>query len=58
MQHKVEEICSKFEMGRAFLRPSGTEDIIRLYVEAAKQEDVKEIQRQITEYVLSNKLVN
>lgn len=45
-------------MGRAFIRPSGTEDICRLYVEAAKDEDVKEIQRQITEYILSNKDVN
>ena len=45
-------------MGRAFIRPSGTEDICRLYVEATKLEDVKEIQRQITEYVLSNKDVN
>jgi len=58
IQHKVEEICSKFDMGRAFLRPSGTEDICRLYVEAKTIEDVKEIQKQITEYVLSNKDVN
>ena len=45
-------------MGRAFIRPSGTEDIWRLYVEATTLDDVKAIQKQITEYVLSNKDVN
>ena len=45
-------------MGRAFIRPSGTEDICRLYVEATTLDDVKAIQKQITEYVLSNKDVN
>ena len=45
-------------MGRAFMRPSGTEDIVRCYVEAEKLEDVKAIQQQLAEYLLSNKDVN
>jgi len=58
IQDKIDEICAKYPMGRAFIRPSGTEDICRLYVEATTLDDVKAIQKQITEYVLSNKDVN
>jgi phosphoacetylglucosamine mutase len=58
IQPKIEEICSKYEMGRAFIRPSGTEDICRVYVEATKLEDLKAIQQQINEYVLAHKEVN
>jgi len=58
IQNKIDEVCAKYPMGRAFIRPSGTEDICRLYVEATTLADVKEIQKQITEYVLSNKDVN
>ena len=58
IQDKIDEICAKYNMGRAFIRPSGTEDICRLYVEATTLDDVKAIQKQITEYVLSNKDVN
>jgi len=58
IQDKVDEICAKYPMGRAFMRPSGTEDIVRCYVEAEKLEDVKAIQQQLAEYLLSNKDVN
>lgn len=34
-QHKIEEAMRKVEMGRAFVRPSGTEDCVRVYAEAS-----------------------
>jgi len=58
IQEKIDEICKDYEMGRCFLRPSGTEDIVRCYVEAVNPEDGKAIQKRITEYLLSNKTVN
>lgn len=58
VQPKIDEICAKYEMGRAFIRPSGTEDICRLYVEAKKIEDVKAIQKEITEFILAHKEIN
>ncbi|GBP55505.1 Phosphoacetylglucosamine mutase [Eumeta japonica] len=37
LQEKIDELCTKYENGRAFVRPSGTEDILRIYAEADTQ---------------------
>ena len=37
LQEKVDEVVRKVEMGRAFVRPSGTEDCVRVYAEAKSQ---------------------
>ena len=37
-----------YQTTRAFLRPSGTEDVLRLYVEAATEEDVETITTKLT----------
>lgn len=34
VQEKIEEEVRKYEGGRAFVRPSGTEDCVRVYAEA------------------------
>jgi len=34
LQGKIEEAMRKIEMGRTFVRPSGTEDCVRVYAEA------------------------
>ena len=41
LQESIDTACSEVEGGRAFVRPSGTEDILRLYVEAKREEDVQ-----------------
>lgn len=35
LQEKIDAEIAKFSAGRAFVRPSGTEDVVRVYAEAA-----------------------
>ena len=35
LQAKIEELVRRYEGGRSFVRPSGTEDVVRVYAEAA-----------------------
>lgn len=37
IQAKVDGIVAKYQMGRSFVRPSGTEDCVRVYAEAASR---------------------
>jgi phosphoacetylglucosamine mutase len=39
LQTQLDEIMSTFPMGRCFIRPSGTEDVLRVYAEAISQSD-------------------
>ncbi|KAI9349697.1 hypothetical protein BDR26DRAFT_910931 [Obelidium mucronatum] len=39
LQEKINEQVSKFNKGRCFVRPSGTEDVVRVYAEAATREE-------------------
>ncbi|EIW71736.1 hypothetical protein TREMEDRAFT_28226 [Tremella mesenterica DSM 1558] len=41
LQELVDVEVGKYEMGRAFVRPSGTEDCVRVYAEAKTKEDVE-----------------
>lgn len=34
VQARIDELVRKYEAGRAFVRPSGTEDVVRVYAEA------------------------
>ena len=34
LQQKIDELTRKYDGGRAFVRPSGTEDVVRVYAEA------------------------
>ena len=38
LQAKIENIYEKVNSGRSFVRPSGTEDVVRVYAEATTQE--------------------
>ncbi|CAH2215779.1 jg14081, partial [Pararge aegeria aegeria] len=38
LQCRIDELVSKYTSGRSFVRPSGTEDVVRVYAEADTQE--------------------
>lgn len=38
LQNAIDELVAKVPDGRAFVRPSGTEDVVRVYAEGATQE--------------------
>lgn len=54
LQDTIDSIVKKYPNGRAFLRPSGTEDVVRIYSEAKNQEDVdlivSEIEQALTQF--------
>jgi phosphoacetylglucosamine mutase len=37
LQSKIDELVRRYEGGRSFVRPSGTEDVVRVYAEAVKR---------------------
>lgn len=39
LQSKIDEAVKEFEGGRSFVRPSGTEDCVRVFAEAATRLD-------------------
>ncbi|CAF1133190.1 unnamed protein product [Adineta ricciae] len=43
LQDCIDELVSKYPSGRSFVRPSGTEDIVRVYAEAATQEQADQL---------------
>ncbi|KAG1784005.1 phosphoacetylglucosamine mutase [Suillus placidus] len=43
LQAKVDELVRKYEGGRSFVRPSGTEDVVRVYAEAATRAEADEL---------------
>lgn len=40
-----------FRKGRAFVRPSGTEDVVRVYAEAESAEDASALAKQVADAV-------
>ena len=38
LQNIIDELMNKYPKGRAFVRPSGTEDVVRVYAESSKPE--------------------
>ena len=47
LQDEINSIVAKYEKGRSFVRPSGTEDVVRVYAEAVIQEDVDKIAAEV-----------
>ncbi|KAJ1920342.1 hypothetical protein IWQ60_007011 [Tieghemiomyces parasiticus] len=43
LQDKVNELVAKYRGGRAFVRPSGTEDVVRVYAEAANRHECDQL---------------
>nr|XP_045615442.1 phosphoacetylglucosamine mutase-like isoform X2 [Procambarus clarkii] len=48
LQDTINKIVSAFSKGRAFVRPSGTEDIVRIYAEASTQEEADNLAIQVS----------
>lgn len=42
---------AKFPNGRSFVRPSGTEDVVRIYSEADSQEEANSLASQVAQLV-------
>ncbi|XP_053634172.1 phosphoacetylglucosamine mutase isoform X2 [Cherax quadricarinatus] len=47
LQDAINKIVSAFSKGRSFVRPSGTEDIVRIYAEASTQEEADNLAIQV-----------
>jgi len=47
LQDKIDELVAATEEGKAFVRPSGTEDILRLYAEARTVEQMENLAKAI-----------
>lgn len=58
MQDIIDEIVKSIPKGRSFVRPSGTEDVVRIYAEADTIEHTMEISKRVTEAILANKILN
>ncbi|RHZ83422.1 hypothetical protein Glove_94g33 [Diversispora epigaea] len=43
LQGKIDALVKKYKDGRSFVRPSGTEDVVRVYAEAATQKECDEL---------------
>lgn len=38
LQERIDTLCANYANGRAFVRASGTEDVVRVYAEADTQQ--------------------
>lgn len=47
LQDEIDTAVAKYKKGRAFIRPSGTEDIVRVYAEAATREDADKLAAEV-----------
>ncbi|CAG0880126.1 unnamed protein product [Cyprideis torosa] len=48
LQPAVDALVAKYPKSRAFVRPSGTEDVVRIYVEAANDGDCETLCQEVT----------
>ncbi|PIA62249.1 hypothetical protein AQUCO_00200318v1 [Aquilegia coerulea] len=51
LQEAINIEFAKFPQGRSFIRPSGTEDVIRVYAEASSQEAADNLAKSVAEHV-------
>ena len=51
LQSKIDAAVLKVEAGRAFVRPSGTQDVVRVYAEARTQGQADELALQVLQAV-------
>ena len=58
IQDKINVIVAKHPGARAFIRPSGTEDIVRVYAESEVMAVVDALTKEIQEMILADKTVN
>ncbi|XP_034181303.1 phosphoglucomutase 3-like protein nst [Osmia lignaria lignaria] len=43
LQKEIDKVVSRYNKGRSFLRPSGTEDVVRVYAECENENDLKKL---------------
>uniref|UniRef100_A0A6M2DJM3 Phosphoacetylglucosamine mutase n=1 Tax=Xenopsylla cheopis TaxID=163159 RepID=A0A6M2DJM3_XENCH len=51
LQDEIKNLVSKYQDGRAFVRPSGTEDIVRVYAEAATRDEADSLATEVAKAV-------
>ncbi|XP_072934714.1 phosphoacetylglucosamine mutase [Epargyreus clarus] len=51
LQTRIDELVSHYTSGRAFVRPSGTEDVVRVYSEADTQENADKLAAEVAQAV-------
>lgn len=51
LQEELKKLVAKYKRGRAFVRPSGTEDVVRVYAEAADANDVLNLAAEVSALV-------
>ncbi|GAB2273711.1 hypothetical protein Dimus_008492 [Dionaea muscipula] len=52
IQEAIDTQIAKYPQGRSFIRPSGTEDVVRVYAEAATQEAADNLANSVAELVV------
>ncbi|NXE79100.1 AGM1 mutase, partial [Cochlearius cochlearius] len=48
LQERIDELVKKYKLSRAFVRPSGTEDVVRIYAEADTQENADALAHEVS----------
>ncbi|XP_068004791.1 phosphoacetylglucosamine mutase isoform X2 [Melanerpes formicivorus] len=48
LQHKIDALLKSYQLARAFVRPSGTEDVVRVYAEADTQENADALAHEVS----------
>ncbi|XP_052043672.1 phosphoacetylglucosamine mutase [Apodemus sylvaticus] len=48
LQEAINDLVKKYKLARAFVRPSGTEDIVRIYAEAISQESADSLACEVS----------
>lgn len=51
LQEEIDEAVKKFDKARSFVRPSGTEDVVRVYAEAATKQELKDLAVEVANAV-------
>nr|DAD18201.1 TPA_asm: hypothetical protein HUJ06_019664 [Nelumbo nucifera] len=51
LQKVIDAETAKYPQGRSFIRPSGTEDVIRVYAEASTQEAAENLAKSVAQHV-------
>ena len=54
MQDKIDELVAAAPESKAFVRPSGTEDVVRIYAEAKTVEEMNQMGEAMAAYIAAN----
>jgi phosphoacetylglucosamine mutase len=52
LQDKIDALVRKYEDGRSFVRPSGTEDVVRVYAEAKTQQQADALADEVSKLLV------